>query len=108
MENNYVSWYLYESFILARIFIKNFTQSVLFSLKTLQFSSRLISQIRMLLFIIAGIIVADNSLPVVCFCVKSFVLFNVFIMKVILALSGRFGVAVINTTKKRGSFKWEL
>ena len=95
-----MSWYLCESFVLTCIFIKNFTQRVLFSLKTLQFSSRLISQIRMLLFIIAGIIVTDNSLLVVCSDIKSFVLFNVFIVKVIFTLSGRFCVAVINTTKK--------
>ena len=96
-----MSWYLCKSFVLTCIFIKNFTQRVLFSLETLQFSSRLISQIGMLPFIIAGIIVADNSLLVVCSDIKSFVLFDVFIVKVIVTLSGRFCVAVINATKNK-------
>ena len=105
MGNNYMSWYLCESFILARIFIKNFTQSVLFSLKTLQFCGRLVSQIRLLLFIIAGIIVAENFFLVVCFCADSFVLLNVLIMKVILALFGGFGVALIAVVDtKMGNF----
>ena len=101
MGNNYVSWYLYESFILACIFIEDFTQRVLFGLETLQLCGWFISQIRMLHFIITGAIVAENFLPIVCSCIKSFVLFNILIMEVILALSRGFVIGIIDTKKEK-------
>ena len=55
----------------------------------------------MLSFIVAGIIVADDSLLVVCSDFKCFILFHVFIVKVIVfTLSVAVAVAVINAAKK--------
>ena len=55
----------------------------------------------MLSFIVAGIIVADDSLLVVCSDFKCFILFHVFVVKVIIStLSVAVAVAVINAAKK--------
>ena len=55
----------------------------------------------MLPYVVAGIVVADDSLFVVCSDFKCFILFHVFVVKVIIfTLSVAVAVAVINAAKK--------